>query len=285
MRKLIIVVMMVLFLVPIYVNSVFAEDENKTFNFNLSVDGENTREVKKGDIITVVLKLQRKDTELPYTMYAMQDEIRYDSSFFEMVEGSAILNTGIVTTDIAMVDRYREFYMNYLSMSGGTQWNSDMLVGSFQLKVTGEAGVTKITNQDYLVSMKDGSKSYTCDSDDVTVILSSDCVVKFMSNGGSETPDQTVQYGEKIVCPEKPEREGFLFEGWYIDIYHTKEWNFEEDTVQGNMTLYAKWTVETTQEVTPETEDQKGGSTWCYLMIIVILLLLWKMYRHNKKKK
>lgn len=31
--------------------------------------------------------------------------------------------------------------MNYLSVSGGSQWDSDMLIGNFQLKVIGTAGV------------------------------------------------------------------------------------------------------------------------------------------------
>lgn len=134
---------------------ILAEDKSMSFIFDLTVDGQNTKEVKNGDIITVALKLHRTDLPEFYTMYAMQDEIRYDSSFFEVVEDSAILENGITTTDIAMVDRYREFYMNYLSMSGGAQWDSDMLIGSIQLRVIGESGVTRITNQDYLVSRKE----------------------------------------------------------------------------------------------------------------------------------
>lgn len=153
----------------------YAADETQKFSFDLTVDGKDTKEVETGDIITVVLKLRRTDSVEPYMMYAMQDEIRYDSAFFELVEGSDVLENGVVSTDIAKVDEHREFYMNYLSMSGGSQWDADMLVGSFQLKVIGESGVTQITNQDYLVSLKDGSG-----------------------------PDQTVQYGEKIVEPEDP---------------------------------------------------------------------------------
>ena len=69
--------------------------------------------------------------------------------------------------------------MNYLSMSGGEKWNADTLIGSFQLKVVGESGVTKITNEDYLVSFKDGTGSYSCESNELTIIFSTDCVVTF----------------------------------------------------------------------------------------------------------
>lgn len=221
-----------------------AEDKSMSFTFDLTADGQNTKEVKNGDIITVVLKLHRTDLPESYTMYAMQDEIRYDSTFLEVVEGSTVLENGITTTDIAMVDRYREFYMNYLSMSGGMKWNSDMLIGSVQFRVIGKSGVTQITNQDYLVSLKDGSDSYFCEAEDITIILSTDCVVRFMTNGGSEIADQTVQYGEKIIEPDKPLREEFCFTGWYTDINLTDKWNFDEDVVEKNMTLYAKWVPE-----------------------------------------
>ena len=57
-----------------------------------------------------------------YTMYGMQNEIRYDSNFFQLVEGSALLSNGISTTDIGLRDNYREFYMNFVSLSGGEEW-------------------------------------------------------------------------------------------------------------------------------------------------------------------
>lgn len=221
--------------------SVAAAEEQMQFGFSLTVDGSNSKEVEPGDIITVVLKLKRQDLDEPYTMYAMQDEIRYDSTFFELVENSIILNQGISSTDIAMADQYRELYMNYLSMNGGNQWNGETMIGSFQLRVIGTAGVTQITNQDYLVSLPDGSGSYSCQAEDVTIILSTECVVTFETNGGSKLPDQLVEYGSLLAQPEDPVRSGYHLEGWYKDIHLTEKWDFETDTVQGNMTLYAKW--------------------------------------------
>ena len=295
-------VIMACILLPHLVLPVQAAEKEK-FLFELSVDGRDTREVKTGDIITVVLRLKRTDKIEDYTMYAMQDEIRYDSQFFELVEGSAVLSDGIVSTDIAMVDQYREFYMNYLSMSGGEQWKADSMVGSFQLKVIGTSGVSTISNQDYLVSVKDGSESYKCDASDVTIIISTECVVSFQTSGGSEIADVKAQFGEKLACPEEPVRDGYKFEGWYKDIHLTEEWDFEKDTVQGNMSLYAKWSEASEGDAKDNTTDESStavdsnvstgdGDMTGYLsyilllfLILIIFILLMRCFRRKKVSK
>lgn len=274
----------VLLFLPFYSMHAMAAEEAMKFSFDLTVDGQDTKEVETGDIITVVLKLRRTDASDGYTMYAMQDEIRYDSTFFELVEGSDVLGSGIVSTDIAKVDDYREFYMNYLSMNGGTDWESDTLIGSFQLKVIGKSGVTKITSQDYLVSLQDGSDSYPCVSRDVTIILSTDCTVVFRTNGGSALPEMTVQFGEKIPRPKDPVREGFRLEGWYTDIHLTDKWDFENNTVQGNMSLYAKWVADTSVDG-EQNEDAKPKCCVCWILLLIILIILFILFRKRKRKR
>ena len=240
--------------------------EGREFLFELSVDGADTKQVQPGDIITVVFYLVRTDAEEAYDMYAMQNEIRYDSKFLRLVEGSALLSDGIQTTDLGLRDAHREFYMNFLSMSGGEQWDARRLVGSIQLEVIGQSGVTHITNQDYLVAAADGQSHYASVCQDVTVILSTDCTVRFETNGGTEIAPQTVRYGEKIRRPEDPVREGFRVEGWYTDIDLKNPWNFETDTVKGNMTLYVKW-----------VEGESAGTVnriWWIIPVLILLALL-----------
>lgn len=309
LRKVCMALMMFVFVLLSPFLSVTAEaaDDSKAFAFELSVDSKDTKEVETGDVITVVLRLKRTDKSEDYTMHAMQDEIRYDSQFFELVEGSAVLSDGIVSTDIAMVDQYREFYMNYLSMSGGDQWKADSMVGSFQLKVIGTSGVATISNQDYLVSVKDGSESYKCDARDVTIIISTECVVSFQTSGGSEIADVKAQFGEKLACPEDPVRDGYKFEGWYKDIHLTEEWDFEKDTVQGNMSLYAKWSEENVGGKTDNTTSEGVGSDnddtssivdkdvltgdvgvdaeWCLWIILLTIVLMSVIYWKNRKMK
>lgn len=274
MRKILSLILAVVLLLSC-VPAALATDNSREFFFELSVDGGDTKQVQPGDVITVVFNLNRTDSEEPYDMYAMQNEIRYDSRFFRLVEGSALLTDGIHTTDLGLRDEYREFYMNFVSMSGGEKWDARRLVGSIQLEVVGQTGVSKITNQDYLVSTANGQDHYETACQDVTIIISTDCTVTFESNGGTEVPNQIVNYGEKVQRPEDPVRKGYHIEGWYSDIDLKNLWDFENDTVQGNMTLYAKWA----------DGDPAGGFQWLWLviglLILVLLLLLLLLLRRK----
>ena len=258
MKKLISLLLAVVLLLSC-VPTAFAADNSRKFLFELSVDGKDKKEAQPGDIITVVFTLDRTDSDADYEMYAMQNEIRYDSEFFKLVEGSAMLSDGISTTEIGLRDSFREFYMNFVSLSGGENWKANRLVGSFQLEVIGTSGVSKITNQDYLVSTADGKDTYAAECQDVTIILSTECTVNFQTNGGSEIPSIKGQYGETIARPENPVREGYHLVGWYTDIDLQIPWDFDVDTLQGNMTLYAKW--ESGDPIVEETEEEneKGG--------------------------
>ncbi|RJE87418.1 hypothetical protein D3P07_13825, partial [Paenibacillus sp. 1011MAR3C5] len=69
--------------------------------------------------------------------------------------------------------------------------------------------------------------------------------VSFQSNGGSAVAAQTIAYDGKIVSPTNPSKAGHTFGGWYTNSGLTTAWNFGTGLVKGNMTLYAKWTVET----------------------------------------
>ena len=272
MKKVISLVLAVVLLLSCAVTA-YAADNSREFFFELTVDGGNEKRVQPGDIITVVFTLYRSDSEESYDMYAMQNEIRYDSAFFRLVEDSAMLTDGISTTEIGLRDTFREFYMNFVSLSGGERWNAKKLIGSFQLEVIGTSGVTKITNQDYLVSTADGTDSYAATCQDVTIILTTDCTVHFETNGGSEIPDVAAQYGEPIARPENPVRDGYRLVGWYTDIDLKNPWDFDSDTVQGNMTLYAKW-----ERGTPADESPDGGNgglgNWWWLLVLILLGLL-----------
>ena len=285
MKKVISLVLAVLLLVSCAVTA-YAADPSREFFFELTVDGGKEKTVQPGDIITVTFTLHRTDSEDAYDMYAMQNEIRYDSEFFKLVEDSAMLTDGISTTEIGLRDTFREFYMNFVSLSGGESWNAKKLIGSFQLEVIGTSGVTKITNQDYLVSTADGKDSYAATCQDVTIILTTDCTVTFETNGGSEIPSQVVRYGETVTRPENPTREGYRLVGWYTDIDLQNPWDFDTDTVQGNMTLYAKWEQGAPADVETPDEDEGGGSGilwWLLGLVLLALLIVILLLLLNKK--
>lgn len=294
LKKWFVFLLISILLLPIFTSSAKSA-ENPEFRYELTVDGKETVEVNSGDIITVTLYLYRTDENVPYTMYAMQDEIRYDSDFFQFVQDSTVLSDGIQSTDIRVAEDLREFYMNYLSLSGGAKWEAKTRIGSFQLKVIAESGVTMITNEDFLVSLPDGSGSYKCEANVLNVILSTECTVKFETNGGSPIDPVTVIYGELLERPEDPVREGKVLVGWFRDIHLKEEWNFETDIVEGNMTLYAKWAdsvQETEQDIgredeqtVPEIEGEQcsicgrtdmiiSGLSLCWICLLLIVLLL-----------
>lgn len=66
--------------------------------------------------------------------------------------------------------------------------------------------------------------------------------VTFNSNGGSQvSPYTSVEYGSKINEPSTPEKLENNFDGWYKDSEFETAWDFENDTVTEDITLYAKW--------------------------------------------
>ncbi len=218
-----------------------AAEESRKYTFDLTANGVHEVQVKPGDVLTVTLMLRRTDSADGNEMYAMQDELGYDDTFFEVVPGSILLSDGITTEDLALPAGGRALYFNHLSLAGGEEWPRERMIGSFQLRVLGEQGAAQVKNQNYLVSRKDGNGSYTSAAQDLTVVVTTDCIVHFETNGGSQIDSQSVLYGEKITKPQDPVREGYWFTGWYRDVNRTEPWDFEKDVVQGNMTLYAGW--------------------------------------------
>lgn len=68
-----------------------------------------------------------------------------------------------------------------------------------------------------------------------------DVTVTFDSQGGSPVGAIHAKKGSTILKPEDPTRSGYSFAGWYRDAQYTSQWDFQNDVVEGDMTLYAKW--------------------------------------------
>lgn len=73
--------------------------------------------------------------------------------------------------------------------------------------------------------------------------------VTFVVNGGTAPAVQTVNEGEKATRPEDPVKEAtshtteYTFVGWFMKDGETEtEWNFFNNVVMENITLYAKFT-------------------------------------------
>ena len=68
--------------------------------------------------------------------------------------------------------------------------------------------------------------------------------VSFDSMGGSQVPDETVEYEDRASEPIAPSKEGYAFLHWYSDKNCTLEWDFDNTPVTRDVILYAKWTVD-----------------------------------------
>ena len=65
--------------------------------------------------------------------------------------------------------------------------------------------------------------------------------VSFVTNCKTLIKSQKVRKGGHAQRPAEPTRSGKTFAGWFYDPDCTERWDFEEDKVEENVTLYAKW--------------------------------------------
>lgn len=184
MKRLIFVLLCLSLLLPM---GVLAVDESRSYEFELSVNGKQEAKAEPGDILTVTVYLRRTDKKTPADIYSIQDEIHYDSEQLELVEGSAIMDTGIVTTDIAITGTERAFLLAFGSFRGGEEWEADKLLGSFQLRVLGDTGTVTLTQENYLVSIEDGSDVFVSSAKNVSIRLPKDAPQP------TETPTEQIE--------------------------------------------------------------------------------------------
>ena len=71
--------------------------------------------------------------------------------------------------------------------------------------------------------------------------------------------NQAVVYGDELVEPTAPEKANYTFGGWFNKA-GTAEWDFAQNTVKGNMNLYAKFT----QTVSTLVEISQTGADAMY---------------------
>lgn len=65
-------------------------------------------------------------------------------------------------------------------------------------------------------------------------------IVQFETNGGSPIDSVSVKEGNRISIPPQPQKDGYLFVGWYSDQESTNLFDFNE-TINSDLVLYCRW--------------------------------------------
>ena len=123
--------------------------------------------------------------------------------------------------------------------------------------ITTPGGGTITPNDDGSVTVPGGSTVTTGDGTSITIpsgggtllpdgsLKNYTVTVTFDSQGGSQAAGQTVTVGAAVSRPADPTRSGYSFLGWYTTADGDTQWDFA-DPVTGNMTLYARWSQNST---------------------------------------
>ena len=70
--------------------------------------------------------------------------------------------------------------------------------------------------------------------------------VSFNTNGGSNVPSQTIEYGGKVTRPTtNPTKKNYIFVNWYTDDSYNTVFDFDNTTITSNTIVYAKFKQDT----------------------------------------
>ncbi|MCQ2753333.1 MAG: InlB B-repeat-containing protein [Bacilli bacterium] len=130
-----------------------------------------------------------------------------------------------------------------------------------KVKIGDKIGV-KGTDYQYTLN-DDGTYTLSFKLKDATSIQASAgkfLTVDFDSNEGSAVESITgIQIGATISAPSNPTKDGYVFNGWYLDDETFKnKFNFTKTHVSSSFTLYAKW-IENSNKVTITLDAGRSG--------------------------
>lgn len=108
--------------------------------------------------------------------------------------------------------------------------------------------------------VKGNNKSPLPPSIKVSNLFTRNVTYNYVSNIDSIIPNTTIQINRYSLLekPTDPTLDGYTFIGWYKDMFYKNAWDFENDVVNGNTTLYARWVAN--GEPIPETKIDNDES-------------------------
>ncbi len=240
-----------------------AAEPKSTVHFNLTCENENVVSKNTGDIITVTYTLENATEDAPYLISSLANEIYYDHTFFELVEGSLQVTTGLhLTTKLAVYSsgEHRVYYNGFEIPA--KQYAAKQTIGTFRLKIIATSGSSTIRSLKMLAS---GNGSHQIASTDLAVRIGDAPItpiyqLSFDTNGGNMIFAEKQEIGTMIdLSGYVPVKSGSDFEGWYRDEELTERVSFIE--MNEHVTVYAKWAETEGTGPAPETEapSDTGG--------------------------
>lgn len=207
--------------------------------YALTCDGESDIVVESGDTITVSYYLSPSEVALVSTT---QNEIYYDDTFFEFVEGSnTIVTSGYITSVQQRLNGNRYIFFNTITTKELTE---EILVGTFDLKVIATEGASTISNTNYFAN-DTSSVHFGEISENLHVSIGEQqeqtYTVEFISYNSNVYQSYTVAPNEEIILPDEPERDDYSFSYWGLGGDTTKYYPGESYTVTSDMTFTASW--------------------------------------------
>lgn len=227
------------------------DEEEVSTRYTVTFDGENSVQYTYGWKVEKPADPVRAD--------AMGTRYQFIGWF--LGEEAWDFETDIVTGDMQLVSKWEETRMKY-TVSFDGQASGEYEYGD---KVVKPADPTKKeTAQLYFVfdGWYNGDQKWNFDTDTVTGDLA--LTAKFIENkrvytvtfDGESTAEYN--YGDKIVKPEDPTKEGHKFVGWYKG---SLAWNFDEYTVTENVELTAKWKKDDSAVSNDSASDEENQDT------------------------
>ncbi len=243
MKRLIVMFLVLIMSFSFIVTVSALSPSQMTLSYDLSCNGENVISGKTGDIITVTYTLNNVTDGTAYNISSVANEIYYDHTFFEYVEGSATVTSGLnQSADLKVYSNgEHRVYFNGFEIPA-KEYSSNQIIGTFQLKIIATSGSSTIGSRNMLAS---SSEIYNSMSTDLVVRIGDAPIIPvyslvFETNGG--TSIFTVKKNEGTVVDLsvfRPIKDGYTFGGWYSDAELTIP--VTSITLNGNTTVYAKW--------------------------------------------
>ena len=165
-----------------------------------------------------------------------------------------------ITTDTTLYAKWESAYTVTFELNGGTEFvsikpqmvkeNGKVTKPSYPPSKSGYSFIGWYTDNGTFLNKWDFDNVVTSDMTlYAKFVPKKTCTITFDSNGGSAIASESEMTGSRIHQPSNPTKSGNAFVGWYTDNgTFLNAWDFDNDIVEDDITLYAKWNAQYTVE-------------------------------------